>query len=297
MLAHPSIFRMPRASSFWRASAVLGASSFLALTAQAQRAETAAYVVPATSEVAAPVRVSDMPDAPSAVLEAQQDTNAHSVENQTTPTQQTTNGPVNPANGNQPKQTKRILGIVPNFRAVSADTKLPPQSVKEKFVSTSQQSFDYSSVLFSGILAGVAQAENSTPQFHQGAAGYGRYFWHTFADQTDENFMVQAILPAALHEDSRYYTLGHGNIAKRALYAFDRTLITRADSGGETFNFSEIVGAGAASGISTLYYPGAEKDWTKTGQRWLQNVIIDGGTYMFQEFWPDINNAIFHQKD
>jgi hypothetical protein len=32
------------------------------------------------------------------------------------------------------------------------------------------------------------------------------------------------------------------------------------------------------------------------GQRWLQNVIIDGVTYMFQEFWPDINNAVFHQK-
>lgn len=194
------------------------------------------------------------------------------------------------------KQTKRILGIIPNFRAVSADTKLPPQTVKEKFISTAQQSFDYSSVLFSVILAADAQAQNSTPQFHQGAAGYARYFWHTYADQTDENFFVQAILPAVTHEDSRYYTLGHGGIPRRALYAFDRTLITRKDGGGETFNFSEVVGAGAASGISTTYYPSADKDWTKTGQRWLQNVIIDGATYMFQEFWPDINHAVFHQK-
>src|ERR1700722_5237022 len=30
----------------------------------------------------------------------------------------------------QGQQTKRILGIIPNFRAVSANTKLPPQSVK-----------------------------------------------------------------------------------------------------------------------------------------------------------------------
>ena len=237
-----------------------------------------------------------VPDAPSAVLAAQQD-NAHSTETQTAPTQQTPNGPVNPANGGQPQQTKRILGVIPNFRAVSADTKLPPQSVKEKFTSTTQQSFDYSAFLFSAVLAGVDQFENSTPQFHQGAAGYGRYFWHTFADQTDENYWVQFIIPAALHEDSRFYTLGHGGIAKRALYAFDRTLITRDDHGGETFNFGEVVGAGAASGISDLYYPGADKTWTKTGQRWLQNVIIDGGVYVFQEFWPDINNAVFHQKN
>lgn len=252
-----------------------------------------------------------IPDAPSAVLAAQQqqdagqtqqvppsvpDDNAHQFEKHTTPTQYTANGPIDPANGGQPKQTKRILGVVPNFRAVSADTKLPSQSVKEKFISTAQQSFDYSSVLFSMLLAADAQIQNSTPQFHQGAAGYARYFWHTYADQTDENFFVQAIVPAATHEDSRYYTLGHGNVAHRALYAFDRTLITRTDSGGETFNFSEIVGAGAASGISDLYYPGADKTWTKTGQRWLQNVIIDGATYVFQEFWPNINDKIFHQK-
>src|ERR1700691_1053896 len=30
-------------------------------------------------------------------------------------------------------QTKRILGVVPNFRSVDADTKLRPQTVKEKF--------------------------------------------------------------------------------------------------------------------------------------------------------------------
>ncbi len=199
--------------------------------------------------------------------------------------------------GAAPKQTKRILGIVPNFRAVSADTKLPPETAKQKFRDTATQSFDYSSFVFSAVLAGVNFAENSDPEFHQGAAGYGRYYWHTLADQTDENFWVQAIIPSFTHEDSRYYTLGHGGFVKRAIYAFDRTLITRSDYGGETFNFSEIVGAGAASGISTAYYPADERDWTKTGQRWLQNVIIDGGTYVFQEFWPDINRSVFHQKN
>ncbi len=251
-------------------------SVFSALQLQAQRVDTNP----------------PMPDAPSAVLDAQQQQG-----NAATPTAQTPNGPVNPADDNQPKQTKRILGIMPNFRAVSADTHLPPQTAKEKYSSTFQQSFDYSAFVFVAGLAGVQQVEDSTPQFHEGAAGYGRYYWHTFADQTDENFWVQAILPAALHQDSRYYTLGHGNIAKRALYAFDRTLITRDDSGNEDFNYSEVVGAGAASGISDLYYPGVDKTWTKTGQRWLENVVIDGATYVFQEFWPDLNNAIFHQKD
>ncbi|WP_446745279.1 hypothetical protein [Silvibacterium acidisoli] len=195
------------------------------------------------------------------------------------------------------KQTKRILGIVPNFRSVSANTKLPPMSVKDKFVGAAEDSFDYSALIFAGGLAGVSMAENSYPEFHQGAAGYARYYWHTYADQTDENFLVEFFLPAALHQDPRYYTKGSGGFVKRAGYSFSRVLITRTDGGNETFNTSEIVGAGAASGISSLYYPTIDRTWTKVGQRWLTNVVLDGGTFMFKEFWPDINDHVFHQKD
>ena len=194
-------------------------------------------------------------------------------------------------------QTKRILGIVPNFEAVSVNAKLPPQSVKEKFKDATDDSFDYSSFIFVGGLAGVGQASNSIPEFHQGAAGYGRYYWHTFADQTDENYLVEFAFPVALRQDARYYTLGRGGVLKRTAYSLSRILITRTDSGGETFNASEIIGAGAASGISDFYYPEQERTWTKTGQRWLTNVSLDGATFVLREFWPDINSALFHTKE
>jgi hypothetical protein len=198
---------------------------------------------------------------------------------------------------NEGKQTKRILGIVPNFRSVSANQKLPAQSAKEKVVSTLQDSFDYSAITFSAAMAGVAQAQDSYPEFHQGAAGYGRYFWHTFADQTNENFWVEGIMPVALHQDTRYYTLGHGGVLKRGAYSFTRVLVTRGDDQNREPNYSEVVGAGIGSSISSLYYPSAYRTWTKIGQRWLTNVIIDGCTLSFKEFWPDVNNAVFHQKD
>jgi hypothetical protein len=194
-------------------------------------------------------------------------------------------------------QTKRILGIVPNFEAVSANVKLPRQSAKEKFMDATDDSFDYSSFVFAGGLAGLGQASNSIPEFHQGSAGYARYYWHTFADQTDENYLVEFVFPVALHQDGRYYTLGRGGVLKRTAYSLSRILITRTDSGTETFNASEIIGAGAASGISDFYYPGQERTWTKTGQRWLTNVSLDGATFVLREFWPDINNAFFHKNN
>ena len=193
------------------------------------------------------------------------------------------------------EQTKRILGIIPNFRAVSADVTLPPLSWKGKFIGTTQDTFDYSDFVFFGLLAGVEQAQGSIPAFHQGAAGYGRYYWHTLADQVDENYWVEFVFPATLHQDPRYYTLGHGGFLKRTAYSFSRILITRTDSGGETFNTSEVVGAGAAAGLSYLYYPSSEKTWTKTGQRWLTSVGLDAGVFIFREFWPDINRTVFHR--
>jgi hypothetical protein len=194
------------------------------------------------------------------------------------------------------RQTSRILFIFPNFRSVSVNMKLPPQSPKEKFWQTTQDSFDYSTVIFVGALAGISQAENSVPEFHQGAAGYGRYYWHTFVDQADENYWVEFLFPVALHQDSRFYTLGRGGFLKRASYAFTRIVITRQDSGGETFNASEVVGAGVSASISNLYYPSPERTWTKTGQRWALNVGLDGATFLVREFWPNVNSAIFHQK-
>jgi hypothetical protein len=194
------------------------------------------------------------------------------------------------------KQTKRILYIVPNFRAVSADQVLPPQTVKEKFKTATLDSVDYSSFIFVAVQSGIAEARNANPEFRQGAAGYGRYYWHTYADYADENFWVEFILPAALHQDSRYYTLGRGGFPKRLAYSFSRIAITRTDSGHEAFNASEIFGAGAAAGISSLYYPSPERTFTKTYQRWITSVAIDGGTFVFKEFWPDINRKFFHQK-
>jgi hypothetical protein len=231
----------------------------------------------------------DLPDDPGALSGGQQSQpgDAHS----TAPAANSQNQSI------QGKQTKHILYIVPNFRAVSADVHLPRQTVKEKFKTASQDSFDYSSFIFVGLQAGLGQANNSYPEFHQGAAGYGRYYWHTFADATDENLWVEFLIPSALRQDTRYYTLGHGGFAKRLVYSFTRIAITRTDAGGETFNASEILGAGTAAGISNLYYPSQERTWVKSYQRWITNVAIDDGVFMFREFWPDINNKFFHLKD
>lgn len=191
-------------------------------------------------------------------------------------------------------QTRRILGIIPNFRAVSTDEKLPAQTVKQKFITTTEESFDYSAAVIPILLAGYSMASNATPEFHQGMAGYGRYLWHSAADQTSENYFVQFVVPVISHEDSRYYTLGRGSFLKRTGYSLSRAVVTRNDSGTNGFNFSEVVGAGASAGLSSTYYPTRERSFSNTASQWGLNVGVDAITMVLKEFWPDVNNALFH---
>ncbi|HEY0797217.1 MAG TPA: hypothetical protein VGD64_15705 [Acidisarcina sp.] len=189
-------------------------------------------------------------------------------------------------------QTKGVRGFS-NLRSVSADEILSRQTAQEKFKAGLQDGFSCYSLILIGVSAGIHQGSNEDPAFRQGAAGYGRYYWHAFADQADENLWVISIIPAALHEDSRYYRLGRGGFLKRTSYALSRAVITRNDDGGRMLNVAELVGSGAAAGISTAYYPGQYRTWTKTGQRWLSNALLDSATFAAKEFWPDVYHSIF----
>jgi hypothetical protein len=194
------------------------------------------------------------------------------------------------------KQPKRILGIVPNYRAVSANEHLPPLNFKGELWLATQDTFDYSDFIFVGVLAGVDMANKSEPAFGQGAEGFGKYYWHVFVDGGIENYMTEAIVPVATKEDPRYYTMGKGGLVKRTGYAVSRLFITRTNSGGSTFNLSEVVGAGAAAGIGNAYYPAESNPWVKTYQRWGTQVGLDGAFNVIKEFWPDIDRAVFHGK-
>jgi hypothetical protein len=262
------------------------------LTPRAQQFEaTATSSSDESASFTSLLRIPELPDAPSALQNPQDPKSG-----QTPSTGQQNTADPYAVSPNGTKQTKRVLGIVPNFSSVSADTKLPPQTAKQKLTLAGKNSFDYSSFFIAGLQAGISMSGNSYPEFHQGVVGYGRYYWHTLADTADENFMVGGVGPIVFQQDNRFYTLGRGGFRKRTLYAVTRVLVTRTDNGNPMFNFSEIVGSGAASGISTLYYPKHYQTWTKVGQKWLTSDLIDCFNFFWKEYWPDINKRVFHTQ-
>lgn len=196
------------------------------------------------------------------------------------------------------KQTNRIVGVVPNFTAVSADTKLPPLTTKQKFVIASKDSFDYSSFIWAGVLAGQGLALNSTPELGHGARGYGRYYWRAFADQASGAYFTEAIVPWLTHEDPRYYTRGHGGFFRRTYYAVSQLWLTKTDAEGdhEVFNYSEVLGNGLEAGLSNAYYPPQERGLGKTAESFGTQMESAGINNIVKEFWPDIRRKVLRKK-
>lgn len=190
------------------------------------------------------------------------------------------------------KQTERMFWVVPNFAAVNPDTQLPPLSARGKFVLAMRDSMDYSGFTWTAVLAGQAMATRSVPELGTGVKGYARYYWRTFADGVSGTFFTEAIVPAITREDPRYYTMGHGGFFRRFGYALSRTVITKTDSGGSSFNWSELVGNALEAGLSNAYYPPQERGGKQAARDWgtqMESAVLNN---IAKEFWPDIRHLI-----
>jgi hypothetical protein len=248
--------------------------------------------MPAAGTAASPA-VDTLPDAPG--MEFSSSSSRDAAIPQTSAQQQPSN-PQQAGSTQDAGPSKRLFFIIPNFRSVRTTVVLPPQSVKEKFSDATKDTFDYSAFVLEFLLAGYSDALRSTPEFGHGGIAYGRYLWHSSADQSIENYTVEFIVPALTHEDTRYYQLGHGGFKKRTLYAITRTFVTKSDSNHEVVNLGELVGAAGAAGISQTYYPRPERTGGQFISKYGTNLGIDAASYFLREFEPEISRMLAHQK-
>ena len=197
-------------------------------------------------------------------------------------------------NGQPPKPSKNhIFWVIPNYRADESTAEIKPLTSGAKFKIAFDDSFDPSAFLVAGALAGLADAQNQYRDYGDGAAALGKYFAAAFADQAVGNMMTEAVFPAVLHQDPRYFVKGKGGFWKRTGYAVSREVITRADDGRSQFNTSEIAGNAVAAGISSAYTPAADRSLGNTTSKWGEQLGLDTFFNVLKEFWPDVRDKFF----
>jgi hypothetical protein len=183
----------------------------------------------------------------------------------------------------------RIFWTMPNFLTVEDADRIPALSSGQKFKVVARGVFDPFEFVLVGFVAGLGQASDSNPSYGQGAQGYAKRYGTSYGDNAIENFMASAVFPSVLHQDPRYFQLGHGGFRKRAAHAVSRVLITRSDSGRTQPNYSEWMGGVSAAAISTYtYHPQSERSFGNVMSIWGTQMAWDAATYMIKEFWPDL---------
>jgi hypothetical protein len=260
------------------------AVSLVLFTAVAATAQQSAPPGNAQPEAGVSSSAASLPDAP----------DAQQPPGQTEKNPDTTERAADKSVAKGKQQPKRILGLMPNYRAVSAGAIPPPPTAKQAFVIATKNSFDYSSFVFVGLTSLIAKGEDAHPNLGKGPEGYWAYAWRGFVDKTDGNYWVIFALPTVFHEDERYYTKGEGPLLHRGLYASTRIFITPDYAGHNTINVSELLGRGISQGISLSYYPSSDRSASALAEKYSYALVRDAATNTFREFWPDIAAHMGH---
>jgi hypothetical protein len=124
----------------------------------------------------------------------------------------------------------------------------------------------------------------------------GKRLGAAYLDDFNGDMLGRGILPAMLHQDPRYFRLGHGTRMHRLLYGLASTVICKHDNTGRWEpNYSNVGGTFAAGAISNLYYPAKDSGVHQTFTNTAVGLAEGAAGSLFDEFWPDFSRHFLHK--
>jgi hypothetical protein len=193
------------------------------------------------------------------------------------------------------QEKQRVAGIIPSFN-VSYRSDAASMTAGQKMLLAFRSSTDPFTFGAAFVVAGYHEAEDEDKGFGWGVEGYGKRSGAAYLDAFDGDMIGNGILPAVLHQDPRYFRLGHGSTTHRLLYALATNVMCKHDNTGKWEpNYSNVTGNIISGAISNLYYPSSNSG---IGQTFSNGMIVtaEGGIgSIFQEFWPDVSRKFLHK--
>jgi Carboxypeptidase regulatory-like domain len=180
------------------------------------------------------------------------------------------------------EEQQRVLGFIPNIY-VTYEPHPEPLTSKMKFHLAYKSLTSPVFFVRTAAWAGVQQAAN-TPDWQQGAKGYGKRLGAGFADATSEGLIGNAILPSLLHQDPRYFYQGSGTNKSRALHAFLAPFICKGDNGKTQPNYSTWGGSLISSSLALTYYPSSDRNAQHVFKNFGMGVGLHVAGSLAQEF-------------
>jgi hypothetical protein len=128
----------------------------------------------------------------------------------------------------------------------------------------------------------------STSAFGNGAAGFGRRFGMSMADEASSEFFATFLVSSIFHQDPHYHRDPGAGAGRRIGYALSRVVISRSDFGKPMFNYAEVLGTTAAATFEDSYHFERDQSPGATSQRIFVSIGSDAAWNLLTEFLPDV---------
>jgi hypothetical protein len=194
------------------------------------------------------------------------------------------------------QEKQRVGGVIPSFN-ISYRPDAVALTAGQKFKLAFHTAIDPVTFGTAFLTGGYHEINDGGTGFEWGTKGYFERTGAGYLDAFDSTMIGNAILPSLLHQDPRFFRMGHGPTMKRLLYSASTSFICKGDkSRNWQPNFGNVLGNIIGGEISNFYYPAGDptKFGTTISTAMIQTVEGSLGS-MFQEFWPDISRKILHK--
>jgi len=190
----------------------------------------------------------------------------------------------------QENSTERYVGYITKRSIFFPDiaSNPGPLSVGGKFKLFVDQSISPGYLLASALSAAKNQATNSPSSVGQGWDAYGTRYGYSIARSSSQAFFGTFVFASLFRQDPRFFPQNNPSFFRALKYSAVRMVVTRTNSGHDTFNSSGLLGPLAAEVLSNSYYPANQQTGALTLERYGSDLAWKFCGNMFKEYWPTL---------
>ena len=145
--------------------------------------------------------------------------------------------------------------------------------------------------------AGWSQWRDSRPHYGTDGEAFEKRLGALAIKQTTQAFFTYGVYAAAFHDDPRYYIMGPTvKPVSRLIYSAERTIFTKKDDGGTTFNWPKLAGIATSTALTTAYYPAVDHGFGNESKAFATSLATSILNDELHEFGGDLIHMIRRNK-
>lgn len=193
--------------------------------------------------------------------------------------------PIDPSLPEAPLPHKRALLLFPGYDVVPQATEpVAPLRNRQKFLMAYHSTFDPSFLLRSGIVTIFDKSLSVGPDYGRGVRGEAQLFGSNCASLASTFLLSDAIVPALVHQDPRYFRKGAGSAKSRIWWALRSEFVAFNDRGDQVPNYGVLVGFGLSTVLSDAYLPPKNVSVGKTFEGYSIKIGTNFGLNLLHEY-------------